>query len=158
MGEADFLRQTVISACIEINTAASLELPVAPVSALTLRLSSETEGLFDNVASMIQLLTMSINRTQDFIKISSDIPLVPDLGTLDLVDVLEMVDKCMASQNSDRIVNIHPLVRTASKAASKRNSNDATFHRDAHSFLHSFSSDHCLPATFHLLPYIFYCC
>ena len=111
MGEADFLRQTVISACIEIIAAASLESPVALVSAITLRLSSETEGLFDNVASMIQLLTMSINRTQDFIKISSEISLVPDLGSFVLVDVLKMVDKCMASQNSDRIVNIHPLVR-----------------------------------------------
>lgn len=115
MGEADFLRQTVVRACAEINTAASLESPIAPISALTLRLSSETEGLFDNVVSMIQLLTMSINRTQDFIKISSEIPLVPDLESFDLMDVLEMVDKCMASQNCDRIVNTHPLVRTTAR-------------------------------------------
>ena len=110
MGETDYLRQTVTSACVEIIAAASMELPVALVSALTLRLSTETEGLFDNVVSMIQLLTMSINRAQDFIKISSDISLVPDLGSFVLADVLKMVDKCMASQNSDRIVNTLPVV------------------------------------------------
>ena len=113
MGEADFLRQTVTSACIEIIAAASTESPVEHVSALTERLSSETEGLFDNVTSMIQLLTMSINRAQDFIKISSDVSLVPDLGSFVLADVLKMVEKCMASQNCDRIVNTHPLVRAA---------------------------------------------
>jgi signal transduction histidine kinase len=115
MGEADFLRQTVARACTEIVATASTESPVALISELTLRLSSETEGLFDNVISMIQLLTMSINRTQDFIKISSDVALVPELGSFVLEDVLEMVDKCMASQNCNRIVNTHPLVRTASR-------------------------------------------
>jgi hypothetical protein len=113
MGEADFLRDTVNRACIEIVTAASTESPVALISTLTQRLSSETEGLFDNVVSMIQLLTMSINRAQDFIKISSETSLVPELGSFVLVDVLKMVEKCMASQNSDRIVKTRPLVRMA---------------------------------------------
>ena len=90
-----------------------MELPVALISTLTLRLSTETEGLFDNVVSMIQLLTMSVNRAQDFIKISSDITLVPDLRSFVLMDVLKMVDKCIASQNSDRIVNTLPVVSAA---------------------------------------------
>jgi signal transduction histidine kinase len=113
MGEADFLRQTVTRACTEFIAAASTESPaaIALVSALTQRLSSETEGLFDSVTSMIQLLTMSINRAQDFIKISSDVSLVPEMGSFVLEDVLEMVEKCMASQNCGRTVNTHPLVR-----------------------------------------------
>ena len=113
MGGADALRQSVTRACTEIDAAASTESPaaIALISTLTQRLSSETEGLFDNVISMIQLLTMSINRTQDFIKISSDVALAPELGSFVLEDVLEMVEKCMASQNCDRTVNTHPLVR-----------------------------------------------
>jgi signal transduction histidine kinase len=114
MGEADYLRQTVTSACVDIIAAASMVSPVALISSLTLRLSSEAEGLFDNVVSMIQLLTMSINRAQDFIKISSDMPLVPELGSFVLGDVLKMVEKCMASQNCDRTVTTHPLVRAHS--------------------------------------------
>jgi hypothetical protein len=138
MGEADFLRQTVTSSCIEIIAAASTESPVALISTLTLHLSSETEELFDNVVSMIQLLTMSINRTQDFVKITSEISLVPELGSFVLEDVLRMVEKCMASQNCDRTVNTHPLVRlTALCLYTERSS------------LHLFSSDHhlsvCLP-------------
>ena len=111
MGETDYLRQTVTRACIEILAAASSDSPIALITTLALGLSTETDGLFDNVTSMIQLLTMSINRAQDFIKISSDVPLVPVLAPFVLVDVLQMVEKCMISQNCDRVVNIHPLVR-----------------------------------------------
>ena len=116
MGEADFLRDTVTRACSDIIAAASTESPVPLVTALMQRLSSETEELFDNVTSMIQLLTMSINRTQDFIKISSDVPLTPNPGSFALAGVLKMVDKVVASQSSDRIVNTHSLVRTAAAA------------------------------------------
>ncbi len=119
MEEAGALRQTVTRACTDINAAASTESPaaIALVSTLTQRLSSETEGLFDNVVSMMQLLTMSINCAQDFTRSSSDVPLVPEPGSFVLVDVLKMVDKCMASQNCDRTVNIHPLVRTSVRRA-----------------------------------------
>ncbi len=75
------------------------------------RLQSATDGTLDVVESMTQFLVMSINRSQDYAKLTSNIALKPKLETVSVPDVLRFVTTCMAHQNNGRIIVMHSLVR-----------------------------------------------
>jgi signal transduction histidine kinase len=84
--------------------------PRADVSSVLGRLQSTTDGTLDVIESMTQFLVMSINRSQDYAKLTSNIALKPKLETVSVPDVLRFVTKCMAHQNNGRIIVMHSLV------------------------------------------------
>jgi signal transduction histidine kinase len=102
--ELESVRDAVNEACTEAAV------PGAVASVVLGRLKSSTDGTLDVVDSMTQFLVMSINRSQDYAKLTSNIALKPTLETVSVPDVLRFVTKCMAHQNSHRIINVHPLV------------------------------------------------
>jgi hypothetical protein len=59
---------------------------------------------------MTQFIVMSINRSQDYAKLTSNIALKPKLETVSVPDVLRFVSKCMSHQNNGRIIVVHSLV------------------------------------------------
>ena len=105
IAELGSVREAVCDAC---NDAA---VPGADVSQVLGRLKSTTYDTLDVVDSMTQFLVMSINRSQDYVKLTSDITLKPKLETVVVPDVLRFVTKCMSHQNNGRIIVVHPLVR-----------------------------------------------
>ena len=104
MAEVSFLRETVESAARDIHAD-----PSTAVLVMT-RLLADTAGLYDGIDATIKYQVMAINRSQDYVKASSNIALTPKLETVHLPDVLHMVRKCINNQQSGRIINIHPPV------------------------------------------------
>jgi signal transduction histidine kinase len=84
--------------------------PGADPSSVFIRLKQQTDELVDDVVSITHFLVMSINRSQDFVKLSSNIALKPKLETVSVPDVNRFVSKCMGHQNNGRIIAMHPLV------------------------------------------------
>ena len=104
---ADFLllRQRVESAANEVQASPT----TAP--AVMARLLADTAALYDSIDTSIKYQVMAINRSQDYVKASSNIPLTPVLETVHLPEVLQMVRKCVDHQQSGRIITIHPPER-----------------------------------------------
>ena len=76
------------------------------------RLIATTDDIRDTIMSQIQFLVMSINRSQDFVKLSSNVVLKPKLETASIPDVIHFVTKCMGHQNNGRSIVVHALVST----------------------------------------------
>ena len=112
MAEVDHLRQMLTAKCKKIT----LSLPsVSPLACSVItppvqQLSKEANDLLDNVNCMIQFLSMSIRRSQDYVKASSNFTLLPVVASFSLADALAVVYKCIACQNSGRIVIVHSMV------------------------------------------------
>ena len=114
--EVDNLRQILTVACKKITSSLTSDKPISAETALSVivppvhKLSKDANNLLDNVASMIQFLSMSIRRSQDFVRASSNFTLLPVIESFSLVDALTMVFKCITCQNSGRIIICHPMV------------------------------------------------
>ena len=105
IAELDGVRESVDEACKDAAE------PGADASSVLGRLQSATHNTLDVVDSMTQFLVMSINRSQDYAKLTSNVALKPKLETVSIPDVLRFVTKCMAHQNNGRIIVVHSLVR-----------------------------------------------
>ena len=106
MAEVDNLRQVLTAACKKIT----LSLPSVQKHHPAQELSKDANDLLDHINCMIHFLFMSIRRSQDFARASSNLPLLPVIESFSLADALALVYKCIASQCSGRIVIIHPMV------------------------------------------------
>ena len=108
MAEVDNLRQMLTAKCKKITSS----LPSVSVQKQhpVQQLSKDANDLLDNINCMIHFLFMSIRRSQDFVKASSNYTLLPVIESFPLADTLALVYKCIASQSSGRIVIIHPMV------------------------------------------------
>ena len=107
IAEVDNLRQMLTAACKKITSSLPSVSPVAPPLQ---QLSKDANNLLDNVNCMIQFLSMSIRRSQDFVKASSNFTLLPVVESFSLADAIALVYKCIACQNSGRIVIVHSMV------------------------------------------------
>ena len=72
-------------------------------------LAAQTEESFESLDSTCKFLVMAINRSQDYVKASSNIALTPLLDTFNLNDVLHIVQKCIVNTKCGRIVVMHPI-------------------------------------------------
>ena len=115
IAEVDNLRQMLTAACKKITSSLPSVSPVAcsVITPPVLQLSKDANNLLDNVNCMIQFLSMSIRRSQDFVKASSDFTLLPVVESFSFADALALVYKCIACQNSGRIVIVHSMVMTS---------------------------------------------
>ena len=115
--EVDNLRETLTAACENITSshnktddstipATSLAVGAHPVH----KLSKDANNLLDNISSMIQFLSMSIRRSQDFVRASNNFTLLPVIESFSLADALTMVYKCITCQNPGRVIIVHPMV------------------------------------------------
>ena len=116
--EVDNLRQILTAGCKKITSSLKFDESITGATAHSVivppvhKLSNDANDLLDNVSSMIQFLSMSIRRSQDFVRASSNFALMPVIESFSLADALTMVYKCIACQNSGRIIIIHPMVST----------------------------------------------
>ena len=114
--EVDNLRQILTAGCKKITSSLKFDESITGATAHSVivppvhKLSNDANDLLDNVSSMIQFLSMSIRRSQDFVRASSNFALMPVIESFSLADALTMVYKCIACQNSGRIVIIHSMV------------------------------------------------
>ena len=106
--ELEGVRDAVDKAC---KNAAVSEVD-APLVLRTMK--TATDSALDVVDAMTQFIVMSINRSQDYAKLTSNIALKPNLETVAIAEVLQFVTKCMAHHNCHRIIVVHPLVRIRS--------------------------------------------
>jgi K+-sensing histidine kinase KdpD len=102
--ELEGVRDAVDEAC----TAAAA--PNADASTVLGHLLTTTNVTLDVVETMTQFLLMSINRSQDYAKLTTNVALKPALETVSMPDVLRFVTKCMSHQNNGRFINMHALV------------------------------------------------
>ena len=114
--EVDNLRETLTAACKKITSSLKSNDSVSPATSRAViappvhKLSKDANDLLDNISSMIQFLSMSIRRSQDFVRASSNFTLLPVIESFSLADALTMVYKCITCQNSGRVIIIHPMV------------------------------------------------
>jgi signal transduction histidine kinase len=78
------------------------------VNARCARLLADTAALYEDIETTVRYQVMAINRSQDYVKASSNVPLTPFLTTVHLPDVLRTVRKCIDHEQTGRVVNIHP--------------------------------------------------
>lgn len=67
------------------------------------------EQIFESLHSTIRLMLMAINRSQDYMKSSVKISLMPSLSTFSITTVLTQAMKCVRSHSRDRTIILHPL-------------------------------------------------
>jgi signal transduction histidine kinase len=106
---------TAVSTPVPANAPASVPAteaaPMSVNTADTLKNLLEATGeSFESLDTTCKFLVMAINRSQDYVKASSNIALTPILDTFNVNEVLNVVYKCMANQKCGRIITIHPLV------------------------------------------------
>ena len=66
---------------------------------------------FTFIDALCKILTMTINRAQDFVKVSDgNMQLKPSLGTCHIKEILDVVYRCLDCQKHGRIIKIQPLV------------------------------------------------
>jgi signal transduction histidine kinase len=136
MAEIDFLRQTIehayesvvandggpglfqLSSSSTSHTTATAAKERAAASFHTVsalkRLVDGTHESFESLDTTCKFLVMAINRSQDYVKASSNIALTPILDTFNVNEVLNVVYKCMVNQKCGRVIRMHPLVRDSS--------------------------------------------
>ena len=74
-----------------------------------LRSSFDPLAVFDSLSATCKFMGMAINRSQDFVKASHNIALVPAMETFDLSSTLTMSVNCMNHIQSTRTIIMHPL-------------------------------------------------
>ena len=104
IAELESVRGAVDDACV------AAAVPGADASAVLGHLLTTTHTTLSVVDSMTQFLVMSINRSQDYAKLTTNVALRPHMETVSIPDVLRFVTKCMAHQNNGRIIVVHSLV------------------------------------------------
>eukprot|EP00596_Hydrurales_sp_CCMP1899_P000659 CAMPEP_0119037016 /NCGR_PEP_ID=MMETSP1177-20130426/5105_1 /TAXON_ID=2985 /ORGANISM="Ochromonas sp, Strain CCMP1899" /LENGTH=533 /DNA_ID=CAMNT_0006997681 /DNA_START=1096 /DNA_END=2697 /DNA_ORIENTATION=- len=69
----------------------------------------EFQSLFNMMDATCKFMMMSINRSQDFMKASNNICLLPILNTFDLHAAVEISVTCIKHIELDRLIIVHPL-------------------------------------------------
>ena len=93
------------------QTGEEAAVPGASALAVFGSMKDRTGEMLDDIIYLTVFLVMSINRSQDYVKLSSNVGLKPTLETVHLTEVLRFVTKCMSHQNCGRIFVVHPPVR-----------------------------------------------
>lgn len=129
MAEIDFLRQAIEQAneamiandsrprTPQLTGAGAVESTAKETAAASFQILSIVQKLwgsthesFESLDTTSKFLVMAINRSQDYVKASSNIALTPILDTFNVTEVLNVVHKCMINQKCGRIITMHPLV------------------------------------------------
>ena len=71
----------------------------------------ETEPIFHSLSANCKFMCMAINRSQDFMKASNNIALVPVMETFDIISALTMSVNCINHLQSSRSINVLPICR-----------------------------------------------
>jgi signal transduction histidine kinase len=124
MAEIEHLRQTIEHACESIvandggpsafqlsgNAAKDVAITSFQLMSVVQKLKECTHDSFESLDTTCKFLVMAINRSQDYVKASSDIALTPILDTFNVNEVLNVVHKCMVNQKCGRVIKMHSLV------------------------------------------------
>ena len=68
----------------------------------------DPQAIFDSLTATCKFMGMAINRSQDFMKASNNIALVPVMETFELASTLAMSVTCMSHVQSARTIVVHP--------------------------------------------------
>ena len=71
--------------------------------------SVNVQSVFDSLTATCKFMAMAINRSQDFVKASNNIALVPALGTFEIQSAVAMSVNCMNHLQAARTIAVHPL-------------------------------------------------
>jgi signal transduction histidine kinase len=71
--------------------------------------SEDLEDIFQSLDSSVKFMLMQINRSQDYMKASSNLTLTPMLTTFSLHSSIAMAIKCIATLKTGRRIEFHPL-------------------------------------------------
>mmetsp|Transcript_22336 Transcript_22336/g.21576 ORF Transcript_22336/g.21576 Transcript_22336/m.21576 type:complete len:843 (-) Transcript_22336:1181-3709(-) len=69
----------------------------------------DSKSIFDSLDASSQFMAMAINRSQDFMKASNNIALVPAMEIFELQSALMMPLTCIRHLKADRLIIAHPL-------------------------------------------------
>lgn len=69
----------------------------------------DVEGILNSLKATCQFMGMSINRSQDFMKSSNNIALVPMMETFELKLALDLSVTCLNHLDSGKSITLHPL-------------------------------------------------
>ena len=72
------------------------------------RNSFDPQAIFESLTATCKFMAMAINRSQDFMKASNNIALVPVMETFELASTLAMSVNCMNHVQSARTIVVHP--------------------------------------------------
>ena len=86
-----------------------LETAKAEFENIGLRNTFDPLAVFDSLTATCKFMGMAINRSQDFVKASHNIALVPAMETFDLLSTLTMSVNCVNHIQSTRTIIMHPL-------------------------------------------------
>jgi signal transduction histidine kinase len=101
MAEIDYLKELIERDAIEYPRESEDDSPT---------LTESTKDPFESLDTTCKFLIMAINRSQDYVKASSNIKLTPALDTFNVNEVLGIVHKCMVNQKCGRVIKMHSLV------------------------------------------------
>ena len=66
-------------------------------------------SVFHSLNATCKFMSMAINRSQDFMKASNNIALVPLMETFDIKSAIMMSVNCINHYQSSRLINVHPI-------------------------------------------------
>ena len=69
----------------------------------------QPETIFDSMQATCRFMAMAINRSQDYMKATNGIALVPSNGTFSLPDAISQATTCIYHINPERQINFPPL-------------------------------------------------
>jgi hypothetical protein len=69
----------------------------------------QPETIFDSMQATCRFMAMAINRSQDYMKATNGIALVPSNGTFNLPDAINQATSCIFHINPERCINFPPL-------------------------------------------------
>ena len=71
--------------------------------------SIDLHSIFNSLTATCKFMAMAINRSQDFVKASNNIALVPAMGTFEISSALAVSVTCMHHLQASRTIKLHPL-------------------------------------------------
>ena len=71
--------------------------------------SFDLQSIFGSLTATCKFMAMAINRSQDFMKASNNIALIPMMETFDLGSALSISVTCIHHVQSKRIITVHPI-------------------------------------------------
>ena len=71
--------------------------------------SFDLQSIFESLTATCKFMAMAINRSQDFMKASNNIALIPMMETFELESALAISVTCMRHIQSTRIITVHPI-------------------------------------------------
>ena len=71
--------------------------------------SFDLQSIFGSLTATCKFMAMAINRSQDFMKASNNIALIPMMETFDLESAVAISVTCIHHVQSTRIITVHPI-------------------------------------------------